>query len=192
MALPIRKLILDDLRAMPEDGWRHEIIDGELVVSPAPSPPHQLLVYVLYGLLPQYVSARRRGVVFGAPIDVKFSDFSGLQPDMCFVVAGRRGVRQGGFLVGAPDLIVEVLSPSTTRHDLRTKRDVYERHGVREYGALDPGTERVLVHRLIGGRYKAELDDQRGVRSDVIDGIVLDVPALFAQVREMLELLPEA
>ncbi len=186
MALPIRKLTFDDLRAMPDDGWRHEIIDGELVVSPAPSPLHQLLVYVLYGLLDRHVLERELGIVLGAPIDVKFNDFFSLQPDICFVNAERVGIVVDGFLNGAPDLVVEVLSPSTTRHDLRTKRAAYERFGVREYWVLDPDSERLLVHRLVDGRYQTALDDQGAVRSGVIDGFVLDVPDLFTAVRRRL------
>lgn len=187
-----RRLTFDDLRAMPDDGWRHEIIDGELVVSPAPSPLHQLLVYVLYGLIDRHVVERELGIVLGAPIDVKFDEFYGLQPDICFVSSERRGVVQEGFLLGAPDLVVEVLSPSTTRHDLRTKRAAFERFGVREYWVLDPESERLLVHRLVEGRFQIALDDQGNVRSNVIDGFVLDVPALFASVRKRLNIVQKA
>jgi Uma2 family endonuclease len=191
MALPFRRLTFDDLRALPDDGWRHELVEGELIVSPAPSPLHQLLLYALYGLMHSHVVKRRLGLLLGAPIDVKFSDLDGLQPDICFIAAGRAGVLTSRFINGAPDLVVEILSPSSTRHDLRTKRERYERFGVREYWVLDPDSERMLVHRLIDGLYQTELGDQTRIRSEVIDGFVLDVPKLFAQVRREMGLLPE-
>jgi Uma2 family endonuclease len=147
-----------------------------------------LLVYVLWGLIDRHVVERELGIVLGAPIDVRFSDFDGLQPDICFVAVERLDVVRDGFLSGTPDLVVEVLSPSTTRHDLRTKRATYERFGVREYWVLDPESERLLVHRLIDGRYQTALDDQGNVRSGVIEGFVLDVPELFASVRKRLNI----
>ncbi len=181
-----RRLTFDDLRAMPDDGWRHEIIDGDLIASPAPNPLHQLLVYVLYGLIDRHEFERELGIVLGAPIDVKFSDFHAFQPDICLVAADCSGIVPDGFVLGAPDLVVEVLSPSTARQDRRTKRVVFEQFGVREYWVLDPESERLLVHRLVDGRYQTALDDQGAVRSAAIDGFILDVPGLFTTVRKRL------
>jgi Uma2 family endonuclease len=189
MAVPVRRFTFDDLRALPDDGRRFELIEGGLVELPGPLAIHQVIQYLLHGLMDRHVVERELGIVMGAPFDVKLNDFNSVQPDICFVAVGRLGVVGRGFVDGAPDLVVEILSPSTSRHDRQTKRDLYERFGVREYLVVDPETERVLVHRLVDGRYQTLLDDQGRIRSAVIDGFELHVPAMLAAARRRLALV---
>ena len=162
----VQKLSYEDYALIPDDGRRHEILDGEHVVSPAPKTKHQRLVSRLDRSLGSHVDERGVGEVFVAPFDVVLSDHDILQPDVCFVADDRLGIVDEDNCKGAPDLVVEVLSSSTRRRDLIEKRRQYERFGVREYWVVDPAIDTVQVFRREeGGAYvraaelSAEADD---------------------------------
>lgn len=143
----------DDLAAFPDDGYRREIIGGELIVNAAPAPRHQDAVLALgAGLLAW--TKQHGGKVYVAPLDVYFAHDDVVEPDVVFLrpehveQIGERYVRD------APDLVVEVSSPSTRRLELVRKRDLYERYGVPEYWYVDRDADRVEVYRLgADGRY---------------------------------------
>ncbi len=122
-----------DLERMPDDGRRYELIDGTLIVSPAPGTRHQMIAYRLFGVLDAACPAEY--CVMGAPYAVRVSDSTELQPD---VLVGRAEDFTEKLLPTAPVLAVEVLSPSTALHDLNTKKAVYERIGVPSYWIIDP------------------------------------------------------
>jgi Uma2 family endonuclease len=137
-----------DLAAMPEDGHRYELIDGVLLVTPAPSFSHQTVVTSLIVLL---VGARRaEHRVLVAPFDVRFAPTTVVQPD---VLVTRKGDPGEARLEKAPLLVVEVLSPSTRHLDLGTKRLAYEAAGVQAYWLIDPDVPRLTVLHLEEGRY---------------------------------------
>lgn len=133
-----RKLTYDDLLAMPDDGLRHEIIDGVLYVSPSPGTPHQFTVGKLHQALANYLDEHPVGEVYLAPFDVVFTQYDVVEPDLLFVRAERLTVITDRNVTGSPDLAIEVLSPSTRRVDLTLKRDLFEREGVQEYWVVDP------------------------------------------------------
>lgn len=147
-----------DLWHTPDDGNRWEIIGGEVYVSPAPFVPHQQVVFNLASLLRAHVRAYRLGQVLIAPVAVVLERPSGVQPDVVFVARARRRIIQEKGIFGAPDLIVEVTSPSTASRDRGMKLDLYARVGVPHYWLVDPkrGTLRAL--RLAGDRYAAEAE----------------------------------
>lgn len=145
----IQKLTYTDYALIPDDGRRHEILDGTHVMSPAPSTRHQRIVGDLYAEMRFHVRDHALGEVFVAPFDVLLSDFDIVQPDICFVAEGRMIVNEAN-CKGAPDLMVEVLSPSTRRRDLIDKRLLFERSGVSEYWAVDPDADEVQVFCLDG------------------------------------------
>jgi Uma2 family endonuclease len=130
---------------LPETNIPTELIDGEIIVSPAPIPTHQRIlrftVRLLEGLIPN-------GEIFPAPIDVYFDDANIPQPDIVWIAEGGRCKVTDKRLEGAPDLVVEIHSPSTTRRDKTDKFDLYEKHGVREYWMIDPAAAYVEVYRL--------------------------------------------
>ncbi len=138
----------DDLAAMPEDGHRYELVDGALIVTPAPNIRHQTCVTALVMLL--YAARREEHRVLVAPVDVRLSADTILQPDV--VVASKTDFSEAR-LEGAPLLAVEVLSPSTRLTDLGTKRLVFEEAGVRAYWLADPDVPSLTVLHLEEGRY---------------------------------------
>ena len=162
----VQKLSYEDYALIPDDGRRHEILDGEHVMSPAPKTKHQRIVLRLALSLECHADERGLGEVFVAPFDVLLSDHDIVQPDVCFVTDDRLGIVDEDNCKGAPDLVVEVLSDRTRRRDLVEKRRQYERFGVQEYWVADPATDAVQVFRRdAGGAYarvaelSAEADD---------------------------------
>jgi len=145
-----RKLTYEDYRRLPEDGLRHEILDGVHVVSPAPTWSHQDLVKNLLFLLETWCRSTGAGEVQVAPLDVLLSEHDVLNPDLLYISAANAEVIHPAHVRGAPDLVVEVLSPSTRRRDLTTKRERYALGGVQEYWVVDPEAERIEVFRLQG------------------------------------------
>jgi Uma2 family endonuclease len=142
-----------DLVQHPEDGRRYEIYDGEVFVVPSPLPLHQIVADNLYLLLRDYATAHG-GIAITAPLDIVFSDYDVLQPDIVFFSAARRHlVKLDAVIRHAPDLVVEVLSPSTESTDRGKKLQTFARFGVPEYWIVDPRESRVEVLRLTGGVY---------------------------------------
>ena len=150
-ALPrSRPLTYDDLAAMPDDdGHRYELVDGTLIVTPAPRASHQRVVGNLY--LAAAAGCPRDLDVFVAPVDVVLSVNTVLEPDL--LVARRSDLTEGD-LPAAPVLAVEVLSPSTRRIDLGTKRLAFEAAGVASYWVVDPDEPSLTAFELEGGAYR--------------------------------------
>ena len=139
----------DDLQGMPDDGRRYELLDGALLVTPAPQIPHQVCVGALYRLLHQH---RRPGdVVLVAPVDYVISQLTVLEPD---VLVARRDDLGTANLAATPLLVVEVLSPSTRRIDRTAKRSAYEEAGVPAYWIVDPSVPSVTVLELVEGTFE--------------------------------------
>jgi Uma2 family endonuclease len=128
-----------DLVALPEDQLRHELVDGEHVVTPSPGTVHQSILLNLVRLLLPYLDRVGLGRMLVAPFDVKLSMFTVFVPDLVYFTAERFGrVVNEKHATAAPDLVVEILSPGTRRRDKGRKRAVYDREGVREYWIVDP------------------------------------------------------
>ncbi|WP_020660955.1 Uma2 family endonuclease [Amycolatopsis benzoatilytica] len=143
-------MTVHDLDGMPQDGRRHELIDGVLVVTPAPGYRHQKIGYRLYHVLES--ACPPEFDVLGAPFAVHIGDKLELQPD---VLVGWSEDFTEKDLPAPPVLAVEVLSPSTTIHDLNTKKATYERLGVPSYWVIDPDGPELTVFELDGdGRYQ--------------------------------------
>jgi Uma2 family endonuclease len=153
------KLTYEDYLYFPEDGRRHELIDGEHYVTAAPNIKHQTIASNLAGDLRNFVRPRGLGRVWPAPMDVVLSKSDVVQPDVLFVSKGRLYLAAGGENIqGAPDLVVEVFSPKTRRTDAITKRHLYEKYGVQEYWMVDPELETVEIYRLDGGIFRREAE----------------------------------
>jgi Uma2 family endonuclease len=135
----------EDLCLLPEDRLRHEILDGEHVVTPSPAQKHQYLLGRLYFEFAKHLETHRAGVAFLSPFDVVFSQINVLVPDLLYISNERWDVLTEKNVQGAPDLAVEILSPSTRRRDLGKKREIYERFGVLAYWIVDPEDDSVRV-----------------------------------------------
>jgi Uma2 family endonuclease len=149
------KLTYEDYVRFPADGNRHELIDGEHYVTPSPNLDHQAIQTNLLGMIWSFLQVNPIGRVFGAPLDVIFSKFDVVEPDVLYVSNGRaEQVLTGEWVHGAPDLVVEIGSKSTRRRDETIKRRLYEQFAVLEYWIVDPTHHAVKVFRRVGDRYE--------------------------------------
>jgi Uma2 family endonuclease len=145
------KFTYDDFVNFPDDGKRHEIIDGEHYVTPSPNTKHQIVVVSLLTSIGAYLGQRPIGHVFTAPFDVVLSDLDVVEPDLLYISRDRLEILTKAHVRGAPDLVVEILSPGTRRTDEITKRKLYERVGVQEYWVVDPELDTIKVYRRAEG-----------------------------------------
>lgn len=147
-ARPDSRLTHDDLLRFPEDGRRHELIDGEHYVTASPNRRHQQLLGRLYSAIADHLRANPTiGEVYFAPFDVVLSQWDVVEPDLIFVAGDQLAILTDQNIQGPPALIVEVLSPSTRRRDQQLKRRLFETVGVREYWMVDPDRDTVTVDR---------------------------------------------
>ena len=169
-----------DFAALPE-GTLAELFDGLLIMSPAPNVFHQIIAHRLSRWLGNYAEEHHAGLVLEAPIDVRLSPETVLQPDVVFVATDRLGILAQQEVEGAPDLVVEVLSPSTGAYDLTQKRRLYEEAGVREYWIVDPAEKTIEVLALTDDGYRTATRARAAglVRSVLLDGFGLDLEPLF-------------
>ena len=169
---------------LPEDGKRHEIIDGEHYVTPAPRTRHQKIVAEILFALKAVADTRDLGTVLTAPCDLYFTETDNVQPDVFFISNERRAIIKELRVEGAPDLVVEILSPSTRRRDEVLKRDLYERFEVPEYWIVDPELETVKIFRLSdeGGFDEPKtIARERGesLETPLLPGLTLSLETLF-------------
>ncbi len=142
------RLTYDDFVQFPDDGKRHEIIDGEHHVTPSPNLRHQQLVGRLHVEIAIYLRAHpQAGQVFLSPLDVVLSHYDVVEPDLLFVAGDQTAIMTDKNIQGPPALVVEVLSKSSRKRDAQTKRRLFERTGVREYWLVDPELDLVQVFR---------------------------------------------
>jgi Uma2 family endonuclease len=181
MATKSAALTYDDLLEMPDEGRLRELIGGELIVSPAPSLVHQELVLRLVMLLHVFVQARQLGRVILAPFDVRLGP-EVLQPDILYVSNDRSAIIRDNHTLGGPDLVVEVLSPSTRRRDQGVKQALYAAADVREYWQADSVGRTFRALALDGGRYRPIPQVGSVVPSAVLPGLKIDVVELFARL----------
>ena len=148
---PKLKLTYEDYAKTPDDE-RYELIDGELIAMPSPKAIHQkTLKLIAWGF--HSVEARGLGTFYFAPFDVVLSSTNVVQPDLIFISSARAHIITADNIRGAPDLVVEILSPSTERRDRIVKRELYARHGVREYWLIDPYAKTATVLLLGANGY---------------------------------------
>ena len=142
------RLTYDDFLCIPDDGLRHEIIDGVHYVTPSPIPWHQVLIGCLHLALGTFLEAQPHlGHVFLSPLDTVITPWDVVEPDLLVVTGDQSGIVTEPNIQGAPALVIEVLSPSTRRRDLGIKRDLFDRGGVREYWVVDPTDRSLTVYR---------------------------------------------
>ncbi len=150
---PHIKFTYRDYVNAPEDR-RYELLDGDLIMTPAPGERHQWFSVLLASRLFPHVTGNRLGRVYAAPFDVVLSDTDVVQPDLLFVSNARAHIVTAANVRGAPDLVVEILSPSTAERDRTFKRSLYARHGVREYWIVDTEAGNVTVLLLREGGFE--------------------------------------
>jgi len=174
-----RLLTYADYAALPEDGRRYELIDGELFEMAAPSLRHQDIVVRLCYLFVDHVRRVGSGRVYVAPCDVVLSDTVTVQPDVVYVSDADAGRITAPNIQGSPTLVVEVLS--VPRHDLVRKKELYARFGIAEYWVVHPDADRVEVFRLDGAAYAKPVVVEPGeiLVTDLVPGLTIDVAELL-------------
>jgi Uma2 family endonuclease len=184
MATEIKPLLtITDLDLMPEDGNRYELIEGELLVSRAPSLAHQRISRNLLILINDYLARNPIGEVLATP-GVMFSDSSGVIPDLVFISNERRAeIASGERVTGAPELVIEILSPGTenARRDRLAKRQLYGKYGVKEYWVVDPEYRVVEIYHSENGalEFIGGLHDEGKISSDLLPGFECEASAIF-------------
>lgn len=170
----------DDYRHLPE-GAPYELISGQLVMSPSLTPRHQTIQSNLFYELSRFAREQAGGRVLSAPLDVRLSDTDVLQPDLVYVAKTHLDIIGEHELEGAPDLIVEILSPSTAHKDLTIKKRIYEVHGVAEYWTVDPDQQAVEVFQNTDDGYvqHVRVVEDGTVPSAVQDDFSIDLADLF-------------
>jgi Uma2 family endonuclease len=169
-----------DLLLMPDDGKRREIIEGELFVTPSPKFNHQAISGRIHAAFIRHLDLHRIGEIAYAPLDVIFSDYDVLEPDLLFVFNERRSILQD-WVRGAPDLVIEILSPTTTALDRGPKLKAYARFGVSEYWIVDPEQGAIEVYRLRKKGYQLAdaFHEPQSLTSSLLPGFSLAVAAVL-------------
>ncbi len=172
----------EDYLHLPDDGRRYEIIEGVLYVANAPSTEHQYTAFKIAFQLELFVQQKGLGTIFTALYEVHLSENSRpVQPDVLFIRSERMGLLSKQAFEGAPDLIVEVISPSSIRLDRTIKFDAYERYGVAEYWLVDPKARLVEVYTWARGEYAlfGQYTGEDVVASKLLEGLQIKASLLF-------------
>lgn len=171
---------VDDYMKLPE-GARAELIEGEILMSPSPRERHQAVVGNLYILLRTFITGRKAGRVYTAPLDVHLPSGDVVEPDIVFVSARNESIIQD-WVRGVPDLLVEVVSPDAPERDRIVKRHLYERNGVREYWIVDPAERSVEVLKLAAKEFASHGYFEEGdlVTSALLEGLSIPAREIFA------------
>ena len=148
-----KKYTYEDYVKLPE-GAPYQLIGGELIMTPAPTPYHQIVSRKIMSLLIQYVEKNNLGEILYSPIDVYFSEEDVFQPDIIFISKERLNIIGETKIKGAPDLIIEILSPATAYYDLGRKYEVYEKNGVKEYWIVHPERKSIEIYQNQEGQFK--------------------------------------
>jgi Uma2 family endonuclease len=177
----IPKLSFEEFRQLPSDGKRYELVCGEVRVTPVPATRHQAIVRNLSGNLWPYVIKNHLGEVWTAPLDVRLSAETALQPDLIFISNARAGIIQENWIAGAPDLVVEVLSSSTATYDRVTKLPIYADAGVPDVWLIDSQAITVETLKLRGKQYIVEASHagDQALTSNLFPGWRLSLRDLF-------------
>lgn len=164
---------------LPDDGKRHEIIDGEHVATPSPTTYHQTVSRRLQFALYEQLELTGRAQVFDAPIDVELALHDIVQPDLVIVATASSQIITPSRIRGIPVLIVEILSPSTRHNDRSLKLELYRARGVAEYWIVDPESHTVEQRRLEGAEYRLVATVTDRIEPVAFDGVVIDLARVW-------------
>ena len=175
-----RRLTYQDYASLDGDE-RYELLDGDLILVASPNRDHQTVVMELGFQMHAFVKENDLGWVYSAPFDVLFTDTDVVQPDLMFVSREREHILTPANVQGAPDLIVEVLSPSSSTRDWRAKRELYATYGVPEYWIIDPTNRIVSVMLLQDGVLQIEQTrtEDDTATSTILDGFNVSLDSIF-------------
>jgi Uma2 family endonuclease len=177
-----KKKYTDGDYTLLDEGAPFQLINYDLIMSPSPVPLHQLISLRLARVISDFLENNNdNGFLVYAPMDVKFDEGNVLQPDILYITEDRKAEIIKERIEGAPDLVIEILSPSSAYYDLRQKKDVYEKYGVKEYIIVDPIARNADLYVLKDGAYYLH---QRGwigehLNSVILPGLTFDLDKIF-------------
>jgi Uma2 family endonuclease len=178
------KFTYEDFVNFPDDGKRHEIIDGEHFVTPSPNTKHQAVSMNLTRAFVLWLERSPLGLLFAAPFDVVLSELDVVEPDLIYISRERAAIVTEKHVRGAPDLVVEILSAGSRKTDEVTKRKLYERFGVAEYWVVDPELEAIKIYRRMDAAFQraseltVEHDD--ALTTPLLPGFSAPLAGIFA------------
>ncbi len=180
------KLTYEDFVLFPDDGKRHELIDGEHYVTPSPNLKHQAASGNLHLMIGVWLETHPLGRIFYAPFDVVFSTFDVVEPDLLYMSHARAAeVLTAANVQGAPEIVIEIASKGTRRRDETIKRRLYERSGVSEYWIVDPAIDVVRMYRREGDTFGrvCELSREAGdvLTTRLLPGLEMPLARIFKE-----------
>jgi len=168
---------------MLEEGAPFQLVENDLIMSPSPSLNHQLILGEFYDILKSFIKGQEnQGLVVLPPVDIYFDEDNVYQPDLIYISKERAREIIKENIKGAPDLVVEILSPSNAYYDLRQKKDVYQKYGVKEYIIVDPIVFNCELYTLKDGVYKLhqKAEKTEKLNSVLLPGLSFDLAKVFA------------
>jgi Uma2 family endonuclease len=162
------RTMMEVFNSLPE-GTLVQLIENNLVMSPAPLDRHQVMIDEIYPGLSIFIKRNKLGTTRVAPYDVYLDRKNAYQPDICFISTAKLGLIKKDGLHGAPDLVIEILSPGTAKYDLTDKKDVYERCGVTELWLVDPADTSVTGYYLVNDEYQLFYSGIGKIESKLLD-----------------------
>lgn len=181
-APPKKKLTYQDFVEQTPEGWGYELIDGEIIHKmTGPNIKHQIISGNLELELRLFVRKNRLGQVFDAPTDVKITETNTVEPDIFFISNDQLSIIKENRIEGVPDIVIEILSPSTGYYDLRTKYDIYENAGVKEYWIVDPELKTFEIYSNQDKTFVLiqKLKEKGLVKSAIFSELELDIQVLW-------------
>lgn len=174
------KFTYQDYLHMPEDK-RYELIEGEFFMMPSPKEYHQRISGELGFILQSFVKKNKLGSIYYAPFDVVFSEENVVQPDIIFVSKERKNIITKDNIKGAPDLLIEILSPKIGYRDKEIKRKLYFKYGVKEYWIVDPKEQNIEVLSIAEDDYKTVgiYNINTPLSSPLLKGLMIDLKEIF-------------
>ena len=174
-----KKLSYSEYRLFPADGKRHEVIDGDHYVNPAPSPQHQQISWRIASQLDSLIVRPGHGIAFSAPIDLQLTPHDIVQPDLIVLLGDQKRLVTPTKIKGVPALVIEILSASNAQYDRELKRELYERAGVPEYWIVDPDEHLVEQLLLESGSYRLLGAESERVEYRGLEGITVDLTEVW-------------
>jgi Uma2 family endonuclease len=181
MQIAEKKKYTDDDYMMLEEGAPFQLINYDLIMSPSPNPFHQSIAVRLGQIALNFLDNKNLNDYLGSDVDVKFDDGNVFRPDIVYISESRKKEIVTDRIIGTPDMVIEILSPSNAYYDLRYKKDMYEKFGVKEYIIIDPLAETAELYVLINGVYTLHQKAQKteSLNSVLLPGLSFGLDRLF-------------
>ncbi len=165
------------------DDFQYEIINGEMIRKSAPSPVHQEVLKNLLYIIETHNRLEKKGRLFCAPIDVFLDDYNKLQPDLFFISEKKKSIITNDGIMGVPDLVIEIISPTSVIRDRIEKKNVYERFAIPEFWLVDPQYQAIEIYTLKNNRYElfsAATAMEGGLNQSLFEGLSISFNDVFA------------